>query len=273
MDISLIASSVRPHLWADFFKSLEGNDCKWEVIFAGDLTFNDIKPYKNLTYLFTERIKPAQCYELARREAQGDLIMWVADDCEFSQYMLDDIVTYYRARNQHSLHLSVKTVEDGKEFPLENHRFFERNYNTPQMAPLGVIRRDYLEYLGGFDRRFVCGQYENDVTMRVHADGGIVEKYEKHTVYIEHIKKHGKSTKFWSGYDTDRKVLEDTWCINGYEPTQPNLIMFDLKNNPPYKPYCPIINREVSRKPLLPFEPYDAKDLSTKSQSNKGQWE
>jgi hypothetical protein len=275
MDISLIASSVRPHLWQAFFDSLQSNKCKWEAVFAGDL--NDYPQMPNMRYIETGFIKPAQCYEVARRYAIGKLIMWVADDCEFSPELLDNVCRVYRLFNGGNLTdekmlLSVKTIEDGVDFNLNNHRFFDRNVNTPLMAPLGVISREYLARLGGFDRRFVCGQYENDVAMRVYADGGTVVKHESDVVYIEHLKKHGRSTKFWTAYDKDREVLEDTWVIEGFKPLEPNKTIFDQKKNPPFQTYCPIINREVSRTPFLPFEPYDNANILNVSQSNKGQW-
>jgi hypothetical protein len=265
MDISLIASSVRPHLWPEFFKSLESTRCWYEVVFAGNL--ENPPKYEGLRYIQTGNIKPAQCYEVARRKASGEFVMWVADDAEFSPGLLDGIVDAMRLDK---LLLSVKTVEDGKECPLDNHRFFDRDQNTPLMAPLGVINRQYLEHLGGFDRRYVAGQYENDVAMRVYADRGVVQKYEKGTVFIEHQKKHGNSTKFWTGYNHDRKILEDTWVKQGYVEAQRPLTVF---KGTKWEHFFPIENREVSKTPLLPFEPYEDRPLLEKSQSHKGQWE
>ena len=70
MQVSLFASAVRPKIWPEFFKSLEGTSVDYEVVFAGNTRgiFRDSPSL--LKYLFkyiqTEDIKPAQCYEIAR---------------------------------------------------------------------------------------------------------------------------------------------------------------------------------------------------------------
>jgi len=295
MNISLIASSVRPHLWKDFFDSLEGTKCSYEVVFAGDL--KEWPAFPNIRYIPTARIKPAQCYEVARREAKGDLVMWVADDCEFSYGLLDNIVKQMDILPEKTL-ISVKTNENGQNNVLDDHRFFDGfvdpNHTSPLMAPLGVIRRSYLEQLGGFDRRYLCGQYENDVAMRVYVDGGQIVKYEEGCVFIDHIRKHGESTKFWSGYNHDRRILEDTWAIDGYKPVvhkfntskalPKNITMMDGGNDVELRAMAKAFgigekrllpsgfDRKVSFTPLLPFESYTDENLLTKSQSYHEGW-
>lgn len=270
LDFSLIASSVRPHLWEAFFKSLEGTKASYEVVFAGNLVATP--SYPKLRYIQTGNIKPAQCYEIARRQAKGIFIMWVADDCEFTPNALDLILEFAWGLPNNTV-ISVKTNEDGKHNDLDDHRFFSENKNTPLMAPLGVMRTRDLSWIGGFDRRYVCGQYENDVVMRVLAKGGKVVKFEDACVNIEHLKKHGASTPFWKGYDHDRKILEDTWVVGGYKPLDRPLKVFQPTEDCPIRLYYPIVNREVLKYPQLPFEPYVGDDILTVSQSHKGIWE
>ena len=220
--ISLIASSTRCWLWDEFFASLVGNS-EYEVVFAGNLSTYQVRPYlakyPMLKYIHTaDCICPTQCYEIARRFSNGELIMCVADDCEFSDdMMLDNLYEFYKSLPEKSI-ISVKTVENSQNTDLDEHRFFGFNRESPQMAPLGVMSSEYLEKLGGFDRRYYCGQYENDIVMRIYEDGGQCIKYEKSCVYIEHLKKHGKGTKFWKGYEYDRQVLEETWAIGPFVP-------------------------------------------------------
>lgn len=274
--ISLIASSVRPHLWESCFESLKSNTIRYNVVFAGNITPDVYEPfqqkYKFFKYIQTGNIKPAQCYQVALKNACGFYIMWIADDCEFSENALDKIYAKAGSIGRNGI-LSVKTNEDGKHNDLDDHRFFSENKNTPLMAPLGVMSRGDLSELGGFDRRFVSGQYENDVVMRALARGGKVVKFEDACVDIEHLKKHGSSTKFWTSYDHDRKILEDTWVFGGYKPIERPMRVFQPSQDVPMRLYFPITNREVSKMPLLPFEPYQKEDLLTVSQSHKGQWE
>lgn len=137
------------------------------------------------------------------------------------------------------------------------HRFFGSKTGTPLMAPLGMISREYFDELGGIDRRYVCGQYENDVVMRALADGGGVKIFSYKDAYID-IDHLGKSyligesktqndfikRPFALGYVKDREVLERSWVRNGV----------------------------VSTQRTDTFEPYLDADILTESQSNRGVW-
>ena len=136
------------------------------------------------------------------------------------------------------------------------------------MAPLGFIGKDWLDRLGGLDRRYISGQYENDIVMRSNFGGGQVVKYEDAVVSINHKKKHGNTTKFWDDYDHDRKVLESSWVVGGYAP-RPGIAL-DLTDK---VAFYPIPNKEVSLTQLDKFEPYEDTDLLVKSQSFKGGFE
>lgn len=277
MSVSLIASSVRPQLYESFFDSLKDCSVDYEVVFAGNIGQNEreYKPilpnsekemlkfmkHPELKYYCTENIKPAQCYEIARRKATKEVIVWVADDCEFKGDILGKAYNYWKAQNNKKLMLSLQTrefyLDSGDGFcDMTKHAFHGGNPKTPLMAPIAMISREYLEELGGFDRRYLCGQYENQVVMQAYADGAVVEVFGDKTSYVEidHIKKSircGESKKtedffnrpFAKGYIHDRKILESVCAYEG------------------------------NRIKIRSFEPYEDKDLFTKSQSYKGHWE
>lgn len=268
LKISLIASSIRCWLWDELFWSLEGNK-DYEVIFSGNLSTFQVRPYLKkypmLKYIHTaDCVPPAQCYEAARRNATGELIMWVCDDAEFSDHILDNVYEFHHKQPTDVQLISIKTRENDIDTDLNLHTILGSNINTPLMAPIGVISRDYLNMMGGFDRRYVCGQYENDVSMRVYANGAKVIKYEEGCVRIDHLVKHGKGTAFWKGYDHDRHILENTWIEGGFAPL-PAMIQIQKIGTPP-ESYFPVDNRKVSMMPLMPFEPYKDEDLTTISQ-------
>jgi len=274
--ISLIASSTRCWLWDEFFASLKGNS-DYEVVFAGNLSTYQVRPYLTkypmLKYIHTaDCIPPSQCYQTAWKFSTGELIMWVADDCEFSNdRMLDNLYEFYKKLPEKSI-ISVKTVENAQNTDLNEHRFFGFNRESPQMAPLAVMSSEYLDKLGGFDRRYLCGQYENDVVMRIYEDGGKCIKYEDSCVYIEHLKKHGKTTKFWKGYEGDRQVLEETWAIGPFVPPPASDLCYGAKVKlnglkPPTVEWPQWVDtRQVSKKSQTGFFPYSDKDLLTISQ-------
>lgn len=264
--ISIIASSVRPALYEQFFDSFREETVDYEVIFAGPLAFGlgsfEPRDYPILEYIQTANIKPAQCYEIARRKARGEVIVWAADDCEFRGEILTKAYEYWKSKNDEKLALSLQTREfylDGGDgfCDMTKHSFIGGDSSTPLMAPLAMISRKLVdEEIGGFDRRFVCGQYENLTICQLYACGGTVEVFGDRESYVEidHIRKSidsGESSNraqfydrpFATGYKHDRKILEESVIINGAD--------IQIKT----------------------FEPYSDKDLFTESQSHKGGWE
>ena len=109
--VSLIASAVRTQLWEDFFKSLEGTSVEFEVVFSGNsskhhmilnsryINENGYESFRNIKYIETSNIKPAQCYEIARRNATGETVVWVADDAEFPNDVIIKEYKYFKSKN------------------------------------------------------------------------------------------------------------------------------------------------------------------------------
>ena len=267
VDVSLFASSVRTKLYNDFFRSLEFTTVEYEVVFAGHCTPNEYREYEiqyGLKYIQTGKITPSQCYEIARRHCQGQVIVWVADDCAFPNDVIGKAYRYWKSQENEKLILSIQTKESGfgqKECALCDmniHRFFGGRRSTPLMAPIAMMSRQFMNDLGGFDRRFVAGQYENLAVVMAMLAGGKVEIFgdKDCAVEIDHLRKSieiGESTDmhsflkrpFATGYAHDRKILESIVSIR-HDGT-------------------PVMQ--------LPFEPYEDTDLTSKSQSHRGQWE
>lgn len=290
--VSLIASAVRPKLWGAFFKSLEGTSVEYEIVFSGhntpDETASFQLDYREFIYIHTKKIKPAQCYEIARRHATGETVIWVADDAEFPNDVIGKAYKYWKSQNNEKLILSIQTKEsgynlpEGKLFDMNIHRFFGgapfEPYN-PLMAPIGLMSRKFLEGLGGFDRRYVCGQYENSTVLRAYEYGGIVEIFRDKDCFID-IDHLGKSIAigeskveadflnrpFAKGYQKDREVLEKSWATLN----QTKLAAFFKAG---IQQISPSEVFEISKTQLDAFEPYEDTDILTKSQSNKGGWE
>lgn len=232
IQVSLFASAVRPKLWYPLVESLKGTSVEYEIVFCGNATGLDRMEFPDdFIYIPTENIKPAQCYEIARRHCKGEVVVWVADDCEFPGNVIGKAYDYWKSQNNEKLILSIQTKESGYNYPsgelldMNIHRFFGYDSASPLMAPLGMINRKFLDELGGIDNRYICGQYENDIVMRAYQNGGTVEIFGGKDAYIDidHLKKSidiGESTNkedflnrpFASGFESDRKVLENSWC-------------------------------------------------------------
>lgn len=286
--VSLFASAVRPKLWPVLFKSLERTSVEYEVVFAGNITDYVIKPpigHKTLMivpnninkffHIKTENIKPAQCYEIARRNCTAEVVVWIADDCEFPNNVIGKAYDYWKSQNNEKLILSIQTKEsgyglpNGQLFDMNMHRFFGYRTETPLMAPLGMMSRKFLNDLGGIDSRYTAGQYENDLVMRAIVEGAKVELFGNKDCYIDidHLGKSlliGESKNeadflnrpFAQGYNKDREILEASWT-NGHGKMLMEMI---TPGNKVYK-------RNDK------FEPFEDTDILIKSQSNKGIWQ
>lgn len=279
--VSLFASAVRPKLWPALFKSLEGTSVEYEVVFAGNAEkgwpdyFYDST--RKLRHYKTGNIKPAQCYEIARRGCSGEVVVWIADDMEFPGDIIGKAYTLWKSQNNEKLIFSLQTKEsgygckDGQLFPMLEHTFYSLMPETPLMAPVAMMSRKFLNDLGGFDRRFICGQYENFCVSMAYEKGAIVEIFGDEHCYvdIDHLGKSiaiGESVceetfrerPFAKGYAIDRKVLEDSWTtfnqVEAFKRLERGERPFSL--------------RTVSSIMLDKFQPYEDKDILTKSQSN-----
>jgi hypothetical protein len=268
VNVSVFASAVRPKLWDACLSSLSSTSCSFEVVFGGFNTPEEVKPfidkYPFFRYIHTSNIKPAQVYEVSRRNAIGECVIWVADDCEFPNDVVGKAYKYWKSQGNEKLILSVQTKETGynlpigKFFNMKNHSFFGFRPETPLMAPLGFMSRKFLDSIGGLDRRYICGQYENDIIMRALVAGGVVEIFggEDCFIDIDHLGKSlliGESKveqdflnrPFARGYLDDRVTLETSW----------------------------VKGKAVSMERNDAFEGYEDVDLLTKSQGPRGIWE
>lgn len=265
INVSLFASSVRPQLYESLFESLKDTTVSVEVVFAGNKKPNIdemiwLVDYAKFKYIETKNIKPSQCYEIARRECKGEVVVWIADDCEFPNDVIGKAYRYWKSQENEKLILSIQTKESGYPrggmylFNMKDHTFFGYDRKSPLMAPLAMMSRTYLDKLGGVDKRYTCGQYENSTVMQAYADGGKVEIFgdENCCIEIDHWTKSKLCNEgsflhrpFATGYEHDRKILESSWVKD-------NKITMERNDD---------------------FQPFDDKDILIKSQSHKGQWE
>ena len=277
MQISLFSSAIKPHLWKKLMDSLKSNTIEYEVIFAGPLeeSITDMftSEYPQLKYIKTENIKVAQCYEVARRACNGEIVGWISDDCVFPAGALNKIWSHFDYNYAKSVFAIGNHDPECENNNLNDQRFFSRNLNTPQMANIGFMNRRYLEELGGIDRRYIYGKWECDICMRVLADGGQVVKYEDVVVSINHTNKCGHINNDWSGVNEDGEILDNSWVIGGY--TGVPKALFVINDNHTMGAFYPITNQEVTLHRNDCFEPYvDDGTLQTKSQGMNipGRW-
>jgi len=246
IQVSICASAMRVQWWERFYNSCIGNKLNWEIIFVGSIPPPKKLP-SNFKWIYSNT-KPAQCYEIAFREAKGELIHWSADDASYGkeECNLDKAYKFYKESKNYKTIISMQAIEDGENY-TKRHRFFVDNTNTPRMAPMGMISNKFMKELGGYDRNFIAGQSENDLVMRGLEAGGVVKVIPNCFVYLHHNQVHSKTTpnEFRKAYTEDRKVLEKAWVTN---------------------------TGTLSKKRLTKFTPFSNNEILTINQGQSGIW-
>ena len=244
-NISLVASSIRPNLWKGFMNSLKGNEIDYEVIFVGDVKPDFELP--NMKYIYSP-VKPAQCYEIGFRKAEGELVSWTSDEAMYSIKALDNIYKFHKSQSELKLVSGFTVFENngtGISETSSGHRL--ATPDSPRMMCFGVIDRLYFRSLGGYDKYFITGQAENDVCMRVYFEDGTCKLCLDAIVTVNHTIAHKddfSDSKFRKWYPQSRDRLNEMWFIDGV--------------------WCPT--------PCRPFVPFDDDNLLTESQGPKGEW-
>ena len=265
--VSLFGSSIRPHLWDSCLGSLDGTSCGFEVIFGGPCKKEEVGPflekYKFLKYIHTRNIKPSQVYELTRRFSEGETVAWVCDDAEFPDDVIGKAYNFYKANCTRKDVVCIQTKENYGKWQIcdiTQHKFFANSAKAPKMAPLGMINREYFQELGGIDRRYICGQWDNDLLMRLYGDGGNLYHFSDACIELDHLNKHDPKfgisgeRPFGRGYKHDREILEGSWGRRGqmkYEEF-PNFTRYDAG----FEPYT-FTNEEL----IVKSESYNIPEL------------
>lgn len=248
MDLSIIAPAHRTKYWKEFYNSIDNyTNLDYEIIFVTDSIpkEEEIEGLYNLRWIFST-VKPVQCVEIALRETKGDLIHWSADDTTYNIYCFDKAVDLYNSFNNYRTMVAFRNFEDGynkESETTEIHRFFSKD--APRMMPYGIISKKLIEESGGIDRRFIAGQWENDLVMRAYSIGGKMKLSQNSIAYSDH-RKH---------LSQNEHNLRETWEFE----TQ---LLKSLWMNSDEK----IVSR------TSPIEKFNDNDLYTVSQGNKGKW-
>ena len=205
-DISIYGSAYRPDLWMRFYDSIGSNNISFEVIFVGPNEPNFALP-DNFKFIKTN-VKPAQCYEIAARQTQADLIMPVADDTVFTEeHPLDRLYEAYINYNNSKLILSCRYTLNGNDHSDTWHLFYFKDLTSLIMPLSGLMSRQLYMDIGGIDLRFVATMWDREIAMRVYALGGMVVLSDVH-LNEERAGRGGICQEFWVH---DRKLLDSFW--------------------------------------------------------------
>ena len=246
-------AACRPQWWMRMYDSLKGNKCNWEIVACGQNPPKFRLP-KNFKYIYSP-FKPCQAYQTAALQCSGEFIGWGTDDSSFNSDSLDKICDAIDVSKK--IIYAQQSIEDGKD-TRNDHFFFWGCPDTPRMAPLAFLKKEWFFSLGAYDRNFICGQSENDVVLRALQDGGEVRLISESKVYIHHKQVHRFiwNYPFRSGYNTDRRYLEECWVKEGFGT-------YDEKT---------LKHGTVSLVRLLAHHPFNYDNILNVPQGNQGRW-
>ncbi len=239
--IGIVASAHRPQNWMDLYKSIGENDVEFELVFVGPNKPNYSLP-KNFRFI-QSYVKPTQCFEIAFRNTTAELVMSIADDCEFKGAQpLDRLYEAYETYNNEQLLLSCRLSTNGIDQSHFTHRFDVSDPSSPVIPLSALMSKKFFSALGGIDRNFIAVMWDVDIAMRAYALGGEVVLGD---VFLDEDKKKSAGSvlcsEFWRH---DRTLLESLWTKNG----------------------------KIHFRRTKPVEPFDDLNILKTSQGPRGRW-
>lgn len=240
--ISICAAAHRIENWEKFYKSIISH-IPFEVVFVTNRKPGKGNPNIDLPDNFRwiySTVKPAQCYEIAFRNATGKLLIWTSDHALFSPYALDNAYKLYSSKNNYKTLIAFRNVEGDNNIQVEttNNHFFHNH----RVMPFGMISKQFLKELGGYDKSFICGQSENDVVLRAYNSGAQMFVCDSAIVYSSY-ERHNKQFNFRGPmYMYEKEIMNKLW----------------------------VRNNKFNNERTVPFSPYSDKDILTISQGNAG---
>ena len=238
--IGIVASAHRPQHWMNLYNSIGDNNIEYELVFVGPNP-PDYELPKNFRFI-RSFVKPAQCFEIAFRNTMADLVMPIADDCEFiTPQPLDRLYDLYKSCNLDELIVSSRGMHGDMVWPQSFHCFYTNDDSTPVVALCGLMSKKLYRDIGGIDRNFISIMWDSDIAMRVHALGGRVVMSD---VYINEDMSKGSSLCTGEFFRHDRTLLESLWTTNG----------------------------KVHFNRAKPVEPFSDMNILTASQGPRGRW-
>lgn len=240
--VSICSSAIRVKDWQKFYDCVADTKIPFEIVFAGPKS-PTFKLPDNFRFIHTP-VKPAQCYHLTYLNARGQVIMSTADDAEYGANAIDLAYDFFMRKENRLLMSGFRQFEDGTE-TTEVHHYVDEDGKRIIASPFPVFFRETYFRLGGADRRYITGQWENDFSFRLLNAGGSIEICMDAIIRVKHREKHEDGSKVRDYWPGESKLLADTW-------------------------FYP--DRRFRRIPTSPLEPYGEGNLITQSQGNKGEW-
>jgi len=279
-------TSNKPENWMMCYDSLcsDTRDVDVEMVIAGPVA-PDYKLPSNINYIKTNNIKPSQCAEIARRNAQGDYIVIIADDVVFVEGSMNSLYLDYMKKMEKSDEPRIvlaKSIDEQaykqKRFDRVVDNFVYRRGGLIRHSPnvslhVALIDRKFFDQIGGIDNRFLAVYWDMDLALRFF-QLGIKSEWADNAMTIEKIENIPGSairiTKRVRRYE--RWVVDHLWVrhvIPGEPVPSDTVYDYYLKGNPNGPPLYQkdTVFSKVRIDPVV--QEFDDKDITLYSQGVK----
>jgi len=251
--ISILMTSNRPSLWKDFYDRIDSatKDTVFEIIAIGPEETDDRLP-KNFKHIKTKNIKVPQCAEIALRNAQNDLVMYMGDDHVLWEKGLDDLMHEYNGS------VLVPNFRDRGRTRL-------LTYAQLKQAPICSLNAALFDKTlldKGIDTRFLGTYWDYDLGMRL-LETGVDIVMSKNIWCVEHSIPSMPDQKSLcsecQGYD--KPILNEFWYRQTkQEDTVPSAEVWCYMKSEAWV---------VSKKRLDSVQEFDDKNILIESQGVK----
>lgn len=235
---SVLFSAIRHRLYRGFYDSLAaGAKVPFEVIFVGDNPPTEKMP-DNFKYIYS-KVKPAQCVEIAVRNACGKYILPCADDELFSPNFLNRLYDYTLRLDMDRVLITFRYSFVG--VPRDGQLVFDPHILTSSFIGLaGCYRRDLWNKLGGIDSRWVGCLCDMDMQMRFYEYG--MRPFVTPDCIVEELpspktqeKEKDKLKLYYRCGNSARDLLLSLWVGKDRNPLKKRLL-----------PIIPFVDRDIT---------------------------
>ena len=211
IDVSIIATAHRPENWLEVCNSFVTN-LNIEFVFVGPNPPTCQLP-PNFRYIYSI-VKPAQCVEIAIRNASGTYLMIFADDLILENpYGLDELVSAWCEEKNDFAIASCRYRQYDIAQSDSMLRFIDGDLSTPIMPIAGLMLKSSLDKIGGVDKRFIAVSYDLDLAMRFYANRGYA--FLNDVFVHEKLELRRDSRLFRENWQHDRDLVNSLWFEDG----------------------------------------------------------
>ena len=206
--ISIIAPSIRPELWMEFYAHLlEDNSIPFEIVFVGNVKPKFILPV-NFHFIYSETT-PVQCFETACRNSKGEYILTTADDLYNPPGILNALYGYAIRMHNDKAVIIARFADKIDSGPMDNLLCFQPDLDCPVIGAPVLIKKSVWEELGGLDKQFNFIFSTDDLQLRIYEAGGhpFILPQERFTIK----EKPHLYPRLMDNFTADRITLNSFW--------------------------------------------------------------